>query len=179
MDAWAAMVTVGRIVRPHGNRGEVVVQSETDFGAGRFQPGATLVTCRGDAIERLTVRSSREMRGRWVVGFDGVDSIDAAETLRDAELRIAGEAVHPLEGGRFYTFDLVGCEVRTVTGRRVGTVEEVRLDTAVPLLVVRGDHEVLVPFAASICRAVDTTARVIEIDPPDGLIDLNDPNRRA
>lgn len=172
------MVTVGRIVRPHGNRGRVVVASETDFAEERFRPGSTLFIERDGAVGPIVVNASRPYDARWVVGFDGFGSIDEAETLRGCELRIAPEDVKPLQAGAYYVYDLVGCTVRTVGGDTVGTVERVDLGTGIPMLVVNGDGEVLVPFSDAFCRRVSVTDRVIEIDPPDGLIEVNRPVRR-
>jgi 16S rRNA processing protein RimM len=174
------MATVGRVIRPHGNRGHVVVASETDFGDERFRAGSTLHMLSGDRIEPVVVSASREHQGRWVVGFEGVESIDAAETLRGRDLRVPGDALHELAAGRFYVHDLIGCQVRTSDNTVVGSVERVDFNVGIPLLVVSGGaggtaaaDEVLVPFTDAICRRIDLAARTIEIDPPDGLLDLN------
>jgi 16S rRNA processing protein RimM len=170
------MVTVGRIIRPHGNRGHVVVHPESDFAEERFRVGEVLCVQRPDSPDEpgtLTVTASRHHDGRWVVGFEGVSSIDDAETLRGFELRIPEEELRALGPNAFYVHHLVGCEVRTVAGERVGVVDRVDLATGVPVLVVSGRGEVLVPFVDAICRRVDPAARMIEIDPPDGLIALN------
>ncbi len=167
------MVTVGRVVRPHGNRGHVVVVPETDFADERFRVNEQVYVQRGHEVVALMVVASRLHAGRWIVGFDGVGSIDDAEALRDAELRIAAEALRPLDAGAFYVHDLVGCEVRTTSGTRIGSVVRVDLGSGIPMLVVDGRGEVLVPFASEICRRVDPAGRVIEIDPPEGLVDLN------
>jgi 16S rRNA processing protein RimM len=70
--------------------------------------------------------------------------------------------------------DLVGCEVRTMSGERIGEVARVEMATGVPTLVV-GMDDVLIPFTEAICRRIDPAGRVIEIDPPEGLIELNRP----
>jgi 16S rRNA processing protein RimM len=168
-------VTVGRIVRPHGNRGQVVVAPETDFGADRFKVGATLGLWRDGRVESLTIVESRPQKGRWIVGFDRSTSIDEAETLRNAELQIPAEALHALEAGQYYAHDLVGCRVESVDGAVIGRVRSVDLAAGTPLLVVGSDRgEVLVPLAEPICRRIDLVAQVIVIDPPEGLIDLNE-----
>jgi 16S rRNA processing protein RimM len=154
----------------------VVVASETDFGTERFRAGATVHVQRSGAVEALTIVESREQDNRWIVGFRGIDSIDQAEDLRGLELKVAGEDLHPLGPATYYVHDLVGCEVRTMTGDAVGRVVKVELDTGVPVLVVDGRDgrgEVLVPFVDAICRRVDLAAKRIQIDPPDGLIGLN------
>jgi len=171
---WPSLVTVGRIVRPHGIKGEVVIAPETDFGSSRFEVGATLMALVGGTVREFVVASSREHDGRWVVGFDGVATMNDAEAMRNVELRVAPEALNPLTPGRFYAHDLAGCEVVTITGARIGRVDRVELATGTPVLVVDSPRgEVLVPLAESICTRVDVAAKVIEIDPPEGLIDLN------
>jgi 16S rRNA processing protein RimM len=173
------MVTVGRIIRPHHNRGHVMVVSETDFADERFAIGSTLHRERDGRVEPLTVNASREHDGRWVVGFEGFASINDAETLRGVELRIPADTLRPLEPGRYYVHDLVGCQVSTTAGVLVGTIERVDLGSGIPMLVVmNGDDEVLVPFSEAICRQVSLAARTVEIDPPDGLIELNRRTRK-
>jgi 16S rRNA processing protein RimM len=174
---WDDMVTVGRIVRPQGNRGEVVVDPATDFAEERFQIGAQMhVKRQADADpEDVRVASSRQHSGRWVVGFEGVASIDDAERLRGLELRIPSAQLKGLEAGQHYVHDLVGCQVETTSGETLGPVRDVQLNTGLPLLVVTGRHaEILVPFIETFCRRVDTTARVIVIEPPEGLVELNE-----
>jgi 16S rRNA processing protein RimM len=171
------MITVGRIIRPHHNRGHVVVVPETDFPNDRFEVGSVLYREREGKVEPIVVSANRERAGRWVVGFEGIGSINDAETLRGLELRVPAGDVKPLHAGAFYVFDLVGCVVRTTGGREVGPVARVDLTTGVPMLVVAGDGEVLIPFSEAICTRIDTAAKVIEIDPPPGLIELNRPAR--
>ena len=171
---WDSMVTVGRIVRPHGNRGQVVVAPDTDFGSERFKEGATLAALRDGQLTTLEVTAGREHDGRWVVGFAGVGTIDAAEALRGLELRIPADAVRPVEAGAFYVHDLIGCRVTTVDGDLVGVVEQVKLDAGTALLgVASSKGEVLIPLAEDICREIDVTGKSIVIASPEGLIDLN------
>jgi 16S rRNA processing protein RimM len=173
---WASMVTVGRIARPHGNRGWVVVNPETDFGAERFAVGAALHWNDGGQVRTMTVTASRAYDRRWVVHFDDLTTIDDAERLRDRELRIPADAVRPLGPGGFYEYDLVGCEVTTTAFRSLGRVERVQFGSGVPLLVVGVDDEsVLIPLAADICRSIDVKAKRITVDLPPGLVELNRP----
>jgi len=179
MSEWSSMVTVGRIVRPHGNRGQVVVAPETDFGAVRFAVGAIVAMLSDDEVRPVRIVASREHDGRWIVGLEGVATIDEAERLRGRELRVPAGALHALKAGQFYVHDLAACEVRTADGRVVGRVGRVEFGTGTPVLVVNGARgEVLVPLAEEICRRVDLAAKVIEIDPPAGLIELNTGDRR-
>ena len=171
---WDDMVTVGRIVRPHGIRGHVVVEPETDFASERFRAGEVLNVLREGRIQPLTVTAGREQGGRWIVGFDQVPSIEAAETLRGFELRIAAGDVRSPGPGAYYTHDLVGCRVVTTEGELVGTVGHVQLDAGTPLLEVGSARgEILIPLAEDICRSIDIAGKTIVIDAPEGLIDLN------
>lgn len=169
------MITVGQIVRPQGNRGEVVVAPATDFPVERFRAGATLWIQGAEAPRPLRVASSRPHDARWVVGFDGVGSIDAAERLRGLELRIPVEQLQTLGPGAHYVHDLAGCRVETRDGRQVGSVRDVLLEAGIPLLVVDGARgEILIPFTEEICRKVDPAAGLIVVAPPEGLLHLNE-----
>jgi len=168
------MVTVGRIIRPHGHKGAVVVQPETDFAAARFREGAELQWMRGGSVGTVRVLAGREFQGRWVVTLEGVDSMNDAETLRDLELRISAQSLHRLEPGAHYVHDLEGCEVTTESGIRIGLVERVQFGAGQPLLVVAGAQgEILVPLIDTICRRIDPAAKRITVELPEGLLDLN------
>lgn len=172
---WEGMALVGHIARAHGNKGDVIVNPETDFLQARFRPGAALSTWRNGRLESVTIEGARFQQGRPVLHLRGVDSMDAAEALAGTELRVPVEALMPLEPGRYYRHDLVGCTVETVSGTVVGTVDHVESDAGNDRLVVRRAHgEVLVPMAAPICVRIDPAAGVIVIDPPEGLLELND-----
>lgn len=169
------MVVVGRIVRPQGHRGQVVVAPETDFPGRRYARGEVLYAQRNEGIVPLRVSASRPHQGRWVLEFEGLASMDAAETWRDAELRVPESTLPRLDAGAYWVHDLVGCQVVTVGGDLVGTVRKVDLATGIPLLVLDEGSTALIPFVDAICRVVDTDGRRITIDPPEGLIDLNRP----
>ena len=176
---WEDMVTVGRIVRPHGHRGSVVVAPESDFAAERFRPGTTLLWKRAADAEPVRITSSREYRGRWVMGLEGVATMNDAEECRGLELRVPAEARMALAPGAFYGHDLEGCDVVTVAGAAVGRVVRVDLGPGTPVLVLEADGaEVLVPLAEAICREIDVVAKRIVIDPPEGLIELNRPRAK-
>jgi 16S rRNA processing protein RimM len=120
------------------------------------------------------VLDSREHDGRWIVGFVGVETIEAAERLRDLRLEIPAHQVKPLGPGAYYLHDLVGCQVETTGGLVVGRVEDVHRGAGPALLTVTGPGgEVLVPLVDELCREVDVTARRIVLAPVEGLLELN------
>lgn len=173
------MAVVGRIVRPHGLRGDVAVHPETDFVDERFQPGASFVTRSAAGDEQLTVRTMRMAGGRPVVGFEGVTSVEQAEGLVGLELRVPEETLQPLAEGRYYLHQLAGCVVSTTGGAHVGTVAKVDGGIGSSRLVIEGERgEILIPLAAEICVEIDVAGKRIAIDPPEGLLDLNEVGRR-
>jgi 16S rRNA processing protein RimM len=170
-------LVVGRVVKAHGITGEVVVEIRTDDPDSRFAPGVRLRgrPGRGDGPEReFVVESSRPHSGRLLVRLAGIEDRTAAEALRGILFVIDSADLPPIEDpDEFYDHQLEGLRVRTVDGREVGTVSEVLHTAAGELLAVRaGEREVLVPFVREIVPTVSLKERTIEIDPPDGLLEL-------
>ena len=171
---WGAMVRVGRVARPHGNAGRVVIDPDTDFAGERFRAGNAVYARRGGDVERLVLRDVRFHRGRPVVGFEGVETIPGAEALAGAEVGVPAESLGRLPDGTFYYHELIGCRVETVEGLAVGTVASIEGDGGAHRLVVRdASDEVQVPLTAPICVRVDPRERIIVLDPPEGLLELN------
>ena len=172
------MVVVGRIARPHGLRGQVAVTPETDFIAERFRPGALVWTRWAGRDEQLTIAFARVQNGRPVIGFEGLSSVEAVGRLAGLELRVPEASLQPLEPGRYYEHQLVGCAVEDAEGGGVGTVVRVERGAGGSHLVVQGPRgEILVPLAVNICVEVDVGGRKIRIDPPEGLLELNETKR--
>src|SRR5438552_713177 len=99
---WDAMAVVGRIARPHGLRGQLVVNADTEFLEDRFQPGAELFVQRRGLVEALTIAHVRFQRQRPIIGFAGIETIEAAEPLAGLELRVPAEQLVALPSGTFY-----------------------------------------------------------------------------
>jgi 16S rRNA processing protein RimM len=168
------MALVGRIARAHGIRGQVIVNSETDFPEARFHPGAELFVERGGSVQPVTLTTVRFQNGRPVIGIAGVDTMNDAETFAGCELRVPIDRLASLPEGTYYRHDLIGCRVETTDGTEVGVVDDVEGTMGASRLVVKGARgEILIPLAAHICPTVDTAGKRIVIEPPEGLLDLN------
>lgn len=169
------MALVGHIARAHGIRGQVIVNPETDFPDERFQPGSELFIERGGKVETLTVTTARFHRERPVIGIAGVETMNGAEALAGQELRVPIDRLAALPPDTFYRHDLIGCRVETSDGRAVGIVRDVEGTLTGSRLVVDGEGgDVLIPLVAAICTQVDPAAKRIVIDPPEGLIEVNE-----
>ena len=134
----------------------------------RFEPGSELTHADGRV---LTVRTSRRHRDRVLVGFEGVDSREAAVGLRGALFVDAGD-VRDLGEDEYWPDDLVGCAVVDLMGTNLGTLKSVVESPAHDLFEVttkNGDR--LVPVVKDIVRSIDVEAREVVIDPPEGLLD--------
>jgi 16S rRNA processing protein RimM len=175
---WDQMALVGRIARPHGLRGQVAINPETDFVEERFAEGATFWTRAATGDEQLRIVSSRVQNGRPIVGFEGFTRVEDVERLAGLELRVSEEALQPLQPGMYYEHQLVGCVVETKAGDIVGEVAKVEGGGGASRLVMDGPRgEILIPLAVDICVEIDVANKKIRIDPPEGLLDLNETKR--
>lgn len=153
------LLEVGRITKPHGVRGDVLVLL-TSERTERLDPGSVLETERGP----LSVVSSSRHQDRWIVRFEGMGDRDVADTWRGVALR--AEALHDDDDDVLWVHELVGSAVVLANGIPVGTVSGVEANPAADLLVL--DSGVLVP----VVFVTGHEPGRVTIDPPDGLFDL-------
>ncbi len=164
------LVAVAKIVKPRGIKGEVSCDLLTDFPE-RFDGLENVIAVQPNGDRReLKIEEHWFQQDRLVAKFTGVDSIEDAEMLRDAELCVREENAVELAEGEFFDWRLEGCDVVTVEGKPVGKVRELMRTGGTEILVVDGDKEYLIPFATSICIEVDVDNKRIVIDPPEGLL---------
>ena len=170
-------LVVGRIARAHGVTGEMVVDVRTDDPEERFAAGRRLrlKARRTGGVSEVVVESLRPHGGRLLIRLHGVADRDAAEALRGSLFVVDSADLPPIDDpDEFYDHQLEGLTVRTVEGVDVGTVAEVLHTAGGELLSVQGisGAEVRVPFVSAIVMSVSLTDGVVEIDPPEGLLDL-------
>jgi 16S rRNA processing protein RimM len=164
------IVIVGKVVRPHGLAGEVVVEVESDVEE-RFDPGSTLRL--GNAGRRVEVAQSRPFGDRLLVRFEGMCDRDAVEGLRGLELTVERGEVPRAPAGSFYHFELLDCVCHDRTLGELGSVRALHEDGGGVLLEVeRGERRVLVPFVDAFVVRIDVDGRRIDLDLPPGLVDV-------
>ncbi len=172
------LLTVGSIVRPHGVRGEVVVEIRTDEPALRFSAGAVLLTDPAEAGP-LRVKHARPHysagRERLLVSFDTVQSRQDAEQLRGVLLQVdSAQIPPPTEPDEYHDHQLIGLTAVDQNGVELGRVVRIDHAPAHDLLVLERPHgrQSLIPFVAAIVPEVDLAAGRVVVTPPEGLLDL-------
>lgn len=169
-------VTLARILRPRGIKGEVSAEILTDFPERFLKLREVFLSAGDDQPRKARLRRAWFQGDRVILHFEGCDSMNDAEKFRNLEVQIPLSQRMPLEKGRYYVSDLAGCAVfeKSAPGAALGTVRDVQFGSGPPLLVVdtpRG--ELLIPLAEDICTLIDTAARRIEVVLPEGLLELN------
>jgi len=182
-------LTLARLLRPHGIRGEIAAEILTDFPE-RLTKLREVWLWDGSAadpqeisVERCWLSVARG--GQAVFKFAGVDRIEDVEKLRGMEVQVPISERMELPVGSYYINELEGCEVWEVgaadladadngkSQSKLGVVSGVQ-ESGTPVLEVdTPDGEVLIPLATEICRKIDVGARRIEVVMPEGLRDLN------
>ncbi len=167
-------LTVGRIGRAQGTRGEVAVEVRTDDPDTRFAPGQVLRT-EPAGVGPLTVGRVRWQGNRFIVRFRNVPDRTAAEALRGVLLLVDVADLERLsDPDEFYDHQLVGLRATTADGVELGEVTEVLHLPGHELLAIRraDGRELLVPFVGQIVTRVDLERGLVTIDPPEGLLDM-------
>jgi 16S rRNA processing protein RimM len=168
---------VGRVVKAHGITGELVVDVRTDDPELRFAPGSTLRAKKardGGQGRSYVVEGARQHGVRLLVRLAEVADRNTADALRGSLFVIDSDEL-PLidEPDTYYDHQLEGLTVRTTAGQEIGVVTEVLHTAGGELLSVKRDSgELLVPFVGAIVTSVSLDDGTLEIEPPDGLLDL-------
>lgn len=169
------LVSVARVAKVRGLRGEVAADLLTDFPE-RFEWLEELIAVNREGVRRaLKLESHWFHGGRVILKFAGYDTPEASVALVGLELAVPESEAVELEEGEVYDWQLMNCRAETIDGQELGTVREVlHLGGDATVLVIRdGDHqERLVPFAESICVEVDIERQLIRVDAPEGLLEL-------
>lgn len=169
----AEFITLARVSKTQGRKGEVAATLFTDFPE-RFASRKQLfgLDTKGQRHE-LSLEDYWPHKGQVVLKFSGVDSISQAEMLIGWEIQISRSQRVELEGDQVYISDLIGCSVYD-GGHLIGTIQEVLFGSGeAPLLVVRGQKEYLVPFAAGFIEEMALEQKQVRMKLPEGLLDLD------
>jgi 16S rRNA processing protein RimM len=168
-------VTIAKVTKTQGRKGEVAAVLLTDFPE-RFATRKRLFM-----LDRREQRREVKLEDHWfhkggvVLKFLGVDSISQAETLIGCEIQIPRAERAQLQDDSVYVNDLVDCVVSD-SGREIGRIENVQFGAGeAPLLVVKGEKEYLIPFAAAYIKRLAPAEKRVEMELPEGMLELDAP----
>lgn len=167
-------LTVARIGRAHGLKGEVSVEVRTDIPEERLAPGEEYETEPASAGP-LTIVGVRTQSGRWYVKFDQIRGREAAEAARGVELVIEGEESD--EDDAWFVHELVGLAAVRPDGEPVGEVVDLLALPAQDVLVVKqpDGHRAMIPFVEEFVPEVDIESGSVTVTPPYGLLSGEQP----
>jgi 16S rRNA processing protein RimM len=169
-------VTLARVIKAQGRRGEVAVEVHSDV-PDRLHAGVRIFSLAEDGSRReLQIEDAWPHKDLLVLMLAGIDSISDAEPLVGSELQVPLNERAKLEPGAAFVSDLVGCALFD-HARQVGIVNDVRFGAGeAPLLVVgSGKSELEIPYAQEFLLRVDLASKRIEMNLPEGLLDVNAP----
>ena len=167
------LVAFGKVVRSQGSDGRLKLRLNEKGPTGFV--GTKVYLRRGEEFEAFDVEKLTLERNAYILKLKGVNSLAAADALAGLDVFVAEADFRRLEEGHYYDFEDIGCRVVTRDGAEIGEVAGI-LPAGGPILLVvrRGEGQVYVPFTETICVKVDPEAKEIVIDPPDGLLELNE-----
>jgi len=172
-------IAVARLVRTRGIKGELVAESLTSHPE-QLPELKSVFLDKGATRHKINVARVWFHDGRPVFQFEGIPSMTEAEAWVGAEVQIPADERMQLEEGEYYFSDLIGCQVvrfvsEGVSGETIGVVKDVdEMPGRAMLVVVNTEREMLIPLVKAICREIDVNARIIRVDPPEGLLELAD-----
>ncbi len=162
-------VAVGFVLRAHGIHGNVIVRPLTD-NPNRFAEIEIILIERAGKIEPHRITEKTASPKGWILRFEGIETRNEAEELKGAYILINAEDLPELEEGTYYDFDLVGLEVFTVSGERLGELKEIEKYPANDLYVVEGkDGTIKLPATHEVIRKVDLIKNRMEVELLNGL----------
>jgi 16S rRNA processing protein rimM len=165
---------VGKIVNTHSLKGEVKVISSTDFEEERFKKGSKLLITRGNQLIReVVVQSYRNHKNFLLVKFEGIDSVEEAEKLKNLQIKIDSDEVGELEENEFYFHQIIGCEVFDENDKNLGEIIDILTPGANDIWVIKGENgkEILIPYIEDVVKKIDITSKKVNIEVMEGLID--------
>lgn len=164
---------LGRVLRPHGLKGLLCIQSYAAGPASFLEAGTVFLGVRSGPLRPFFVDSVKPRGRGWVLALEGVTRREDAEALKGCEILAKREAFL-LEEGEYFWEDLLGMQVVLEDGRAVGRVTEIVPTGANDVFVVEGGgHVVTVPAIESVVRTIDLQERRMVISPMEGMLDLD------
>ena len=163
---------IGKIVKPHGLLGEVVVSYEVDYPEEYIASDVIFLEEKGGIVPYF-IESIQFNHNKGIIKFEGVDTVEAAEALRNTSLYIPLADLPELEEGQVYYHELIGFQVKGLEEGMLGEVSEIYDFKSHTVMEMRYQgKEVLIPLHEDIVQEIDEEAKIITVNLPEGLLDL-------
>ena len=164
---------LGKIVKKHSFRGEVIIKLDTDEPELYRNMESVFVNLGGNLIPFFIEKSSLSKQTQFRVKFEDINSEEEAESILRSEIYLPLDLLPKLEGTKFYYHEVIGFKILDVNFGLVGTIESINDTAAQPLFeILHGDKEVFIPLIDDFIKKVDRTKKQIHVETPEGLIDL-------
>ncbi len=164
---------VGKIVNTQGIKGEVRVISTTDFIEERFQPGKRLYLFpEGVNVPlQMVIKTHRPHKQFQLLSFEGYNSINDVEKLKGSILKIIAEDRQELPEGEYYFDQIIGLEVWSEEGDKIGTVKEIMQPGANDVWVVKREKkpDLLLPYIEPCIKKVDIVENKVIVHLLEGM----------
>ena len=166
------LITIGKVLKPHGVKGELKVEPLTDH-PGRFKGLARVVlTSDGGTQRECTVKAVRYSGRTPLLTLTSYDTPEKARELAGWLVQIPEEEAVPLPEGQYYWFELIGMEVESDTGERLGRIVDIFPTGSNDVYVMQsGSREVYLPATKEVIKQVDRKAKRMVIHVLEGLLD--------
>lgn len=161
-------LVIGKVASFHGVKGEVKIQSSSDFIEKRLEIGQVI------SIDetKYTIKSYRQHKGMHLVTFDGVSNLGQVEHLKGHDVYQEGDAIEmELEEGEYHVKDIIGLRVFMMDDREIGMISNVLQTGAKDVWVITGDKEYMIPYVDEFVKEIDLEAGTVRISPIEGMIE--------
>lgn len=162
-------IKVGHIVNTFGIRGELKVESLSDFAEIRYKPDQELYIKKDNKYNSVIVKSMRQHKGFLLVLFKGLENINLVQQYKGCDIYIHRDNIHALPIGEYYYFELAGCDVYS-NNMKIGNVTDVEDGYQTILRISTDDKEVLVPYVPAFIKNVDISHKRIDINVIEGML---------
>ncbi|MGM8364161.1 ribosome maturation factor RimM [Virgibacillus sp. W0181] len=167
------MFKVGKIVNTHGIKGEVKVKRITDFEE-RFAAGETVYILKEDGQTfPLTIDTHRTHKQFDLLQFKGLYNINDVEQFKGLYLNVKADQLNELGKNEYYYHEIIGCQVMTTSGDRLGEIDSILSPGANDVWVVKGEDgkEMLIPYIEDVVKHVDVDNKKVTIELMEGLLE--------
>lgn len=166
------LITIGKVQKTHGVKGEIKIEPMTDHPERFSELRRVHLTSSRGASKECAVRSVRYMNGMPVLSLKGYDDPETARELNGWLVQVPQEETVPLPEGQYYWFELVGMEVFTESGEKLGSIVDIFETGSNDVYVMKaGKKEVYLPATKEVIRQIDRATKRMVIRVMEGLLE--------